>query len=456
MHLQDLRDFVATLVDYDPTNETYVAQLTSLLNQCQKTILTDRPWDFAQREGDVTVWTDVTYSISVTNGSATVASASLFPISTNAQLPGSQLDGAIVEVTDSAGLKGTYTVAWVRASNQLYFTSDFAGATGTYNATFKRREIYLPGDTQTVMSVLDLTTGIPRSQVFLSKYERDDCSYDPTMLGTPTAYIPSQGRIVPAPRVPTGVSTIAAVGQGVRTINIFQVSILVLTAPGPSVYPAGVSGGMESGLSKVGTYALTDLQTLTFTPETIPNKSGFYRRYYFTCPELGINAPVRIVSAGGGGYAAAGVDTVSPLGAVTLAPDLSTTTLTSESFQSTSIRYVPTNGVYQSFLLYPHPSSTSPIRTRRLVAPRPMEESQDVPLVPEAYAEIIAFAALEQLCLKMDNAALSAVYAKKKEVLFRQMEQKYLGDPPRRIVKGQYQTGYRAQGPWWGPLKLLP
>jgi len=456
MHLQDLRDFVANLVDYDPTNETYTAQLTQLLNQVQKTVLTDRPWDFAQREGDTTVWTDVSYEISVVNGSSTVTSASLFPVSTNVLLPGSQLDGATVEVTDSAGLKGGYQVAWVRASNQLYFTSDFAGASGTYTATFKRREIYLPGDTQTVMSVLDLTTGIPRSQVFLSKYERDDYSYDPTMLGTPTAYIPSQGKVVPAPRVPTGVATAAAVGQGVRTINVYQVNILVLPSPRPSVYPAGVGYGMESGFSKVATYTLSDIQTLTFTPEVVPNKSGLYRRYYFTCPELGIYAPVRVVSAGGGGSAAAGVDTVNPLGTVTLAPDLSTTTLTSQSFQSSAIRYVPSNGMYQSFLLYPHPSSNSPIRIRRLIAPRPMEEAQDVPLVPEAYAQIIAFAALEQLCLKMDNAALSAVYAKKKEVLFKGMEQKYLMDPPRRIIKGQYQTGYQAQSPWWGPLKLIP
>jgi hypothetical protein len=180
------------------------------------------------------------------------------------------------------------------------------------------------------------------------------------------------------------VAVVSASTQGVRTVNVYMVNVWGPLTPTPQVYPQGVSAGRESGLSRVASYTLLDNQTLEFTPETIPNTSGFYRRYYFDCVELGIKAPVRVRNANDeGGGAAINVDTVSPAGGVVLKPDLSTTYLKSQSFQVDSIRYVPSNGVYQSFQLYPHPSSDRDMLVRRLISPTPMKEDQDVPLVPE-------------------------------------------------------------------------
>lgn len=452
MNLADLRAFCANLLDWDPSNETYISQLNKLLNDAQSRVLTDRPWEFAQKEGIAQVYTDQTISVGVTNGSASVTTGASFPLSTSTILPGSILDGAECIITDSNGDEFSNTVAWVSATNALTFTSDFRGTTGTYNATFRMRDVWLPADAVTLMNVQDITDGLPRNQIALSQFEEDAWQYDRTMLGTPTAFIPFPATRIPAPRVANGIATVAGVGQGVRTINVYMVNVSAPEYPTPSAYREGVSGGRESGLSAVATYSLTALQTLTFTPETLPNVSGLYRRYYFTCPEAGIYAPVRIAGAVGSGTA--NRDTISPTGGVTLTPDLSLSYLQSQTFQTRAIKYVPSNGAYRCYRLYPHPSADSLMRIRYVRAPEQMLEDTDTPLIPEAHSQVIAYTALEQIATKLDNLPLAQSYMRKKDILLRGMEQRYLGSPPRRIVRGGMAGAYPP--PWYGPVRFTP
>jgi hypothetical protein len=72
---------------------------------------------------------------------------------------------------------------------------------------------------------------------------------------------------------------------------------------------------------------------------------------------------------------------------------------------------------------------------RRLVVPQDMEEQQDTPAVPSAYARIIAYEALTQLAVKADQTAVAAAYERKRQMMYRGMEQRYLGKPSRRIIK---------------------
>jgi len=99
MNLGQLIDYVGNLLDYDPTNETYRAQLVAILNDAQTRILTDRPWDFAMRDRTLRVWTDTTLSFGVVNGSATV-SRSGYGASGSTILPGSDFDRAVVQIVD--------------------------------------------------------------------------------------------------------------------------------------------------------------------------------------------------------------------------------------------------------------------------------------------------------------------------------------------------------------------
>jgi len=456
VNLGDLIDFCGNLLDYDPTNDTYRSQLVALLNEAQTRTLTDRPWDFAQRDRRLQVWTDTTLPVTVTNGSATVGGGP-FTVSTSAVLPGSPLDRAVIEITDSTATTYTHRISWVLNGAQLYLDRPFIGVTGAYTATVKRREVYLPSDCMQVQNVGDPSQGIPAKIMFLSKFEREDANLYPELLGTVEAYLPSEGKRIPAPQTPRGITTVAAVGQGARTINVYMVNVQGMLATNFKVYRSDVSDGWESAFSKVATYSLSDTETLRFQPEAVDDTTGLYRRYYFTCPEAGILAPVRVRSAGGQGFAAAGVDTVNPQGGVILAPALALSTLQAQTFQALSVRYVwDQAAAYQSIQLYPHPSADQQLDVRMLIAPSRMLEDQDAPLVPAAYAQAIAYTALEALTLKVDNGALSAVYQRKKDLIIRGMEQAYLKAVPRRIVKGTPTAGYRWVTNPYGPLRLLP
>jgi hypothetical protein len=456
MNLGNLVDFVGNLLDYDPTNDTYREQIVSLLNDAQTRCLTDRPWDFAMRDRKLNVWTDVSVPVGVVNGSGTVTGGP-FPVSSSAVQPGSNYELGFLEVTDSNALTTTYRVMYVAATNQLFLDRDFEGASGSYTALLRRREVYLPSDCAQVQNVADPSVGIPAKALFLSKWEREDANLDPSLLGTIEAYLPSEGLRVQAPTTPRGVSIVAGVGQGVRTIHVYMVNVIGPRSTPFGVYPRDVSDGFESAFSKVQSFTLSDTQTLQFTPEVIPNKTGFYRRYYFSCPEANILAPVRVRSTGGQGFAAAGVDTIPPTGTVTLNPDLSLTTLQGQNFQSTSVRYqFDQSSVYQSVQLYPHPSEDLKIDCRMLISPSRMQEDQDAPLIPAAYAQLIAYAALENITMKVSNPALSQVYMRKKDTLFKGMEQAYLKAVPRRMIKGTPNAGYKFMTNPFGQLRLLP
>ena len=456
MNLAELIDYIGNLVDYDPLNSAYRAQLTSLINEAQVRTLSDRPWTFAQRERKVQVWTDTTISIGVVNGSSSVTGGP-FGVSTSAVKPGSNLDQALLTWTDTNGFEARHVIAWVKASNSLFLDRDYEGASGSYTATVKRREIYLPSDSVTVQQISDPSVGIPQASVYLSKFESELANLDPDKLGRIEAFLMSQGKRTPAPARARGVSVVAGVGQGVRTINVYMVNVLAPFGINAPAYRADVSDGWESGFSQVASFELSDIQTLRFTPEVVPSRTGLYRRYYFTCPEAGIIAPVRVRSAGGQGVAAAGVDTVNPEGTVTLAPDLSLATLEGQSFQSTSVRYVWQNaGAYQAFRLYPHPTADLQVNLRVLVSPTKLQEDQDVALIPESHSQIIAVTALEALAMKVANPALAEMYARKKAVLYMALEQAFLERVPRRIVKGDPIAGSRFAMNPYGPLKLVP
>jgi len=460
VNLADLIDFCGNLLDYDPVNDTYREQLVALLNDAQTRILTDRHWAFAQKERDIKVYTDQTQTVGLTNGSAVVVG--IFPVSADPVLPGSRFELASMLVTQTVGavtFTQTYQVRYMTTAGQAVLDRDFDGVTGAYDVTFKWREVFLPADATNVINVSDPTEGIPRKSLFLSKWERDDVELDPDLLGTVEAYLPSQSIRINAPQTPRGVSVVAGVGQGVRTINVYMVNVRGPRSQSYSLYRPNVSAGFESSLSKVATYSLSATQTLEFTPETLNSQVGLYRRYYFTCPEAGILAPVRVRNADDeqGLGLAIGVDTVPPPGGMTLKPDLSLNTLESQPFHSLSIRYkYHQSAAYRAVQFYPHPSADQDMTVRTVVAPDRMLEDQDSPLIPADYAQVIAYATLETLTLKVDNPALSQVYERKKNQMIRGMEGRYLGEVPRRIIKGNPTAGWRFTTNPFGKLTFTP
>ena len=455
MNLGELIDFAGNLLDYDPVNDTYREQLVSLLNDAQTQILTDRPWSLAQIDRSLAVYTDLASTVTLTNGSGVMTG--VFAVSTDPVLPGAAIELAEIKVPTLTGDKFR-TIMFVQNINTAFLDRAWTGLTGAYAATIRRRKVYLPSNAASVTNVSDPSVGTPRKSLFLSRWEGDDSNIDHDLLGTIEAYLPSSGFRVPAPQVPNGV-TVAVVpaGQGVRTINVWMVNVQGPLSLNANTYVRDVSNGFESAFSKVASYSLSDTQTLHFAPETIPAETGLYRRYYITCPEANILAPVRIRSGVTLAGVVLGTDTVNPLGGVSLEPDIRLSTLESQSFQSKAIRYAHNQSAeYRSIELYPHPGAHQLLDVRALIAPSRMLEDQDAPLMPAAYSQILAYAALEQLSLKVASPALSQVYERKKALLIRALEARYLGQIPRRIRKGSPALGQRFVPNPWGQIDFTP
>jgi hypothetical protein len=426
--LADLRAAVAANLNYDPANDSYELDLDRKINAAQVKVLGSHRWSFAQRESLVTVFPDYTEAgIPVILGQDFV---DLTLISAEARRA---IDGHTLFLTSATGVQSqTYNISFADlAGIRVYLTSPITQATGTYTVTVQYREIALPGDTASVEGLLDLSVGIPEPQRAMTKLNRDVVRLDPNTTGRSLYFIPSTSVKTPTPRAVSGVATVVAVGQGVRTLYIYQTFTLA---------------GRESALSAPVEYKLTDLQTLTFTPPAIQPSTGLYRKFYFTCPAIGIKRPVLVDAS-----VPEGID---PLGGTTLAPDLSLATISSEDYLTTVIPYTAL-GQYQRFNLWPHPALVTEYQVRVQVLPQPMIEDGDSPLIPPDAAQVIEYEATSNNAIRLDNPSLAAMYKDLRNASYRSMQQTYLMQSTAPVVM-MGQAG-STKGPLsLGPYKVIP
>jgi hypothetical protein len=222
------------------------------------------------------------------------------------------------------------------------------------------------------------------------------------------------------------VATVAGVAQGVRTLFIYQTFSLA---------------GRESALSAPVEYNLTDLQTLTFTAPAIQPSTGLYRKFYFSCPQVGIERPILVDATAPNG--------TDPLGGVTLTPNLSLATISTESYLTNTIPYTAL-GIYQRFNLWPHPALVTEYQARVMVLPQPMIEDGDQPLIPPDAAQVIEYEATANNALRLDNQSLAQMYRELRNGAFRQMSQTYLLQSTGPVVM------MGASGATKGPISLGP
>jgi hypothetical protein len=421
--LSDLRAAVAANLNFDPANDSYEVDLDGLINRAQTKVLGSHRWSFAQRETLVTVFPDyVEAGIPVILGQDFV-DLSLIPADFR-----KAIDGHTLFLTSSTNVQSqTYNISFADlAGIRVYLTSPITQATGTYTVTVQFREIALPGDTASVEGLLDLSVGIPEPQRAMTKLNRDVIRLDPNTTGRSLYFIPSTSVKTPTPRAVSGVATVAGVAQGIRTIYVFQTFSLA---------------GRESALSAPVEYKLTDIQTLTFTAPAIQPSTGLYRKFYFSCPQVGIKRPVLVDAS-----VPEGVD---PLGGVTLAPDLSLATISSESYLTNTIPYMAL-GSYRRFNLWPHPALVTQYQVRIQVLPQPMIEDGDAPLIPPDAAQVIEYEATSTNAIRLDNPSLGKMYRDLRDGAYRQMSQTYLMQSTAPVVM------MGASGSTKGPISLGP
>lgn len=412
--LRALREYVANVLDYDPSNDTYKRQIDRLLNEADMSICLSKPFSFINKSVEITAYSDRSATLSFTNSATTVNSAVAFfeDWMVNQEI---EVDNA------------TYEITFITSSTQASISRKFTGSTGNYTATVINRYLDLPADCTTVMNVARRTnTRTPNDPGMLSPLTRYEDEWNNLPLGEinlPIYWVNYDPAHINGPRRNFNLSTAVAVAQGLRTLEFTSTF---------------VRGGRESTHGEVVTQTFQDNEDVRIEPFPGNIADGFLKRYYIRCPTLGYNA-WRLLSDPAG---AAG-------STMELAPnDVAIRTFTNldrQEFVDTETlfdneRLQYSDGFTQRIRLYPRQDKDYVFTVRYMQRHKPMQEDGDVSAIPPDHRMLIAYKALSDIFIKHDNLTQSELYRRRFDEMLLRLERRYLITPARRIVKGNWLT----------------
>jgi len=416
-HLKALREYVANVLDYDPTNPTYQSQVDRLLNEADRRICTEKLYTFAQKTVDIDVYADKAVTVSINAGGQIVGAAGTFE---------SWMEGHIIDI---GGVE--YQIAWVDSGTAAYLTTTPTPA-GAQAATVLQRWIYLPQECVQVVSLsrrsLAITPTNPGHLMPITQYEDEWHNLPLGETGLPEMWVPGNPVGVDAPRLGVSLGTVSGVGLGARTVEVAV------------VYE---NGGIISAISDIQSITLTAAQKLQVTPiSTLPATKGLYRVVYLRAPQHGIDDWRRAqLDATGGLFK------IAPTSSSAVVVKSELAHLESELYYLEDRLVAPT-GVADRLRLYPRQSETMTLQLRYLADHQPMVEDNDTSVVPVAHRMIIAYRALYEVLVKHNNPSLAELYKKRYDLGLLQLESRYLSQPSRRLVKGYMSPSSVPEGPF--------
>lgn len=417
-HLKALREYVANVLDYDPTNPTYQSQVDRLLNEAERRICTEKLYTFAQRIVEVTVRPDRSIAgIAVTSGSAQLDKVGGFE---------DTMEGQTLRIEGE-----DYQIAWVESADRAHLTKPLTLATGTYSATAINRWVYLPQDCVQVVSVArrsdEPSATNPGLLDPITQYEDEWANLPLGETGLPDVWVPGNPVGVDAPRQGVSLGTVSGSLLGARTVEVAVVYEFA---------------GILSSISEVQTITLTTSQELQVTPiSALPANKGLYRRVYIRAPEHGLNDWRRAQSLVGTKVR------IDPTSTTPVTLKTSLTHLQSEVYFLED-RLKAASGVADRLRFYPRQSEKMVLQIRYLADHQPMVEDGDVPIIPPAHRMIIAYRALYEVLVKHNNPSLAELYRKRYDYGLLQLERRYLSQPSRRLVKGYMTPSQISEGPF--------
>lgn len=422
MRLVDLRNMIANIVDYDPAVETYRQQITDLINDAYFRLYTEKQFTFAQKETVINAYKDIEVNVispGTTSAQLTLAAA-VTPTPT-------YWEGQVIEVD---GVE--YEIAWVENSTTLWLTTDspsYATST-TFAAKIKFRYLDLPSDCVSILNVakrsMTLTPQEPGMFVAVARYEDEYYNLPLDEVNLPNYWIPYDEYHVSTPREVKSV-TPDGTGSGTNiTINVKM---------------SYVYAGRESALS-AATQITTDKPEIDVAFSVLPNRTGYYRKIYINNPD-----------AGWKGYRAPNIQsTTNKLVAVNVSGATYDINDFSDAFEFNTEPYTAIDGNTQRIRLYPRQDQDYDITVRYMFRPQPLVNDNDTPEMPSSAHHILAYMALRELFVKLDNLPQANMYERKVAQEMVKLEQRYLTQIPRRFVKRGMLDGVVNPLPLYTPL----
>jgi hypothetical protein len=435
MNLQDIRQYIANIIDYDPsTNREYTQQIDDIINHHYRMLFAEKAFTFAQKEVKLSIYTDDTRTAS----GAWSAVSKLTIVDATSDLP-KWIEGNIVEIE---GVE--YDVLYRDPVTLTRFFIDASfGMFTSKTIKFKQRFIRLPQDCVSLLQVGRRSASISPSAVGrfipLTRYEDEYYNLPLDEVNIPNYWIIQDSISMRSPTVAPSVSANAtSAGKGVRSVRVAQTYV--------KWDSSGQKYEMESGLSPFSSeLQLGDAQELRVSLPVLASRIPFARRIYIydaaTTPNFrGIYQATK-VDVGGGG---------------TVDIEFTQTAFEDGTFVLDTERYSYFEGYAQQLRLYPRQSEDFELSVRYVYRPARLQEDTDTPELPQSHHLILAYACLMDVLNKHDNPTLAGIYRRKYEREVVKMEQRFLTQKPRRFVKGFMKESGVDTVPMFTPLKRIP
>ena len=435
MNLQDIRQYIANIIDYDPsTNREYTQQIEDVINHHYRMLFAEKAFSFAQKEVKLEVYTDATR---IASGNY-VSVSKLTVVDSTSDLP-AWIEGNIVEI-EGTEYEVLYRDPFVMT--RFYIDASF-GMFTSKTIKFKQRFIRLPQDCVSLLQVGRRSYTISPTDVGrfipLTRYEDEYYNLPLDEVNIPNYWIIQDSISMRTPtRPPTVTANTTTAGQGVRSVRVAQTYV--------KWDSDGQKYEMESGLSSFSEeIELSDTQQLRINVPVLPSRIPFARRIYIynanNTQEFKGVYEVDKVDVGGGGN----VDI-----------DFTQDSFEDGTFILDNERYSYFDGYAQRLRLYPRQNEDFELSIRYIYRPPRLQEDTDTPQLPQSHHLILAYACLMDVLNKHDNPTLAGIYRRKYEREVVKMEQRFLTQKPRRFVKGFMKESGVDTVPMFTPLRRIP
>jgi len=440
-----MREYVANILDYNPQVDAYKKEVNDILNQVYISHFTERPWEYAQREYDIHIYKDQTFTgetwargvkVNPNEGSAVYGPNMIFEPTANTDglLTNKEYNAiARFDVAADSYLILQDPVYQIGQWPMLQCVVNNIGGT-EIEFKMKHRNIILPTDCIEILSVglRGRQSGFRQPFFNIAKYEDEKLGLDLDEVGIPTNWVETEGYKLPSPRKKPTLAT----GAGSNLTQIegyyqcaYTFTIQSATNRGLVELESAPIYGDEQYFAAGVSLDVTNIENTETYVGLIPTVvfRELRKNVYIKTPET---------------------DHFTRVSQVTIAPqqtDTSTVLGNGIDFNQPLLfeqqqHLQEHDGNYKTFRCYPRQDDDYLVKLRYHYRPEKLYDDQDSPRMPSDAHLFLCYGAIAELFYKHSNTAQGALYEQKAKKELLKIENKYLTQKDKAYIKNSYRS----------------
>lgn len=486
MNLQEIRQMVASIIDYDPQVDTYKNEVIRMINESYVNWFCAKPYEFAQKTCDVYTMPDASDVATTIQGppagtadtpqgnienlqNPTVLTSGIAQVSKGLL----NHEGSILKLSGAVDSKnnGTYIIDKIDRSNARIYVSRMSNtprvqwqpagtSADTVTCNVEQRYVTLPSDCNQILDCSirnqqEAGTALMLRLQNITRRQDDELELRYDLTGSPDSFVVYDS-------YPE--HTMDVFDFTPKSGKDFTVAVSVQAGPAAG-WPQGtyefamsyVWRGVESQMSDPQVIDIS-LANRTFTFNTIDTTSlGFFglRKKFYVRMKEGFTGLSGTFKEGFfrdmSDYQITNLTTAfGTVGSSTFLIDDSVTSYAWNNNNTTINNYqdmlmlgrTKVNMGYRKRLrLYPRPTTQIPLQLRYCFFPKVLEDEYDIPNCPADTHRLIVYMTCAELFMKHNNPDMAMYYQKKAEKELQRIDNKYLTQRAANYIKGGYRIG---------------